>query len=185
MNVSAMAWKIEADLNLQRLRHACGVLTVGNDKMVVAAGGFDFQNDILGSVELLWASENHNDGLHFGQHWELGPSLPTPLADAASAATADQQALFIIGGARVYDKSNLVLRFHCSGKGGHQCFWTKVDLELKAPSAMGLALAMPDIPMLSRKYSDARECREGTVQQSFQRENLYSNDCMSLSSYFG
>ncbi len=167
-NMSSMTWKIEPELNFHRWKHTCGVVQVGKERIVVAAGGTDFQDNILASVETLLAKEDDNGSISFDQHWELGPSLPMPLSDAASATTYGQQALYIIAGAMLYDgKSQSVLKFHCSNIDDIQCFWTKLDVELKSPSAMGLALVMPQKPMVPMQYPEAAECSEGKLKKRF------------------
>ncbi len=63
------------------------------------------------------------------------------------------------------ETSRSVFKFSCPNVVDRQCFWTKMDYELRTPSAMGLALTIPRIPMLTRGYSNARDCSEGNIHK--------------------
>ncbi len=156
-----MDWTSCPDLGTARVEHACGVLRHGNDRMIVVAGGLDSHNTKLDKVETLLVTTDTDSVLQFANDWEYGPTLPAALSGTASATTSDQKALYIIGGVMINEDSRSVLKFHCYDIVDQHCSWTAVDYELKAPSAKGLALIMPLIPMSSREYSFARDCTKG------------------------
>ena len=129
----------------------------------MAAGGLDEHKVIFGHVEtiMLTTTEEEAGTVTLAKYWETGPSLPIPLADAATAMTCDQMAMYIIGGSMFDDISSSVFQLVCSDI--DQCTWTKMDYELKAPTKMGLALTMPQISMALRGFPNARDCLNGTL----------------------
>ncbi len=153
-------WTEQAQLNSARYQHACGVLTDdGSSKLIVSVGGIDYYANEVDFVELLLVTEDID---FFADHWTFGPALPDRLKNAASVTTSDQRALFIIGGTR-FDgaESQKVYKLFCSAVESKQCSWTKVDYELKIPTTMGLALAFPSLPMVTRGFSNDRDCLTG------------------------
>ncbi len=159
-----MTWKLQPNLALRRFKHACGVLKLRHEdeKIIVVAGGTDDQNSILNKVELLSMHMDSNEELHFAGQWEFGPDMPVSLTNAASATTLHQHALYIIGGLTNSEASKSVFKLTCLDTVYVECSWTKVDYELKIPTAMGVAIVMPEIPMVHRGYSNARNCHGKT-----------------------
>ncbi len=166
ISFNSMEWsEHEEGLLYKRERHACGILRNGDKKIVVVAGGSNF-DDYLSSVEILLVIEEATDT--FALNWEYGPDLPMPMTDAAGTTTSDQQSLYIIGGTMFLERSNYVLKLVCSDVVEVNCIWTKIDHELKAETAMGLALAMPQIQMSSRKHQNALDCSNGSYLHIYQ-----------------
>ncbi len=170
--MSAMAWKQQSNLTAERFRHTCGVLKNKDETklIVVAAGGVNMQKTTIDSVDILSVTQGISNALQFEQGWQEGQNLPMPLRDAASASTSGQKQLFLIGGTQDNnDISNFVLRLDCSEYiVMDDCSWTVMDYELKTPSTQGLALELPQAPMIQHGYKDARDCATNG--------NLASND---------
>ncbi len=154
-------WNWEAALKVPRYRHACGVLKYGNKRIVIAAGGIDNFGHSENSVETMEVTEEPVSIFHFAQQWEYGPSMPMILKDGASATSSGGKAVFITGGTSLDGTSTSVLKFYCIDGPVLQCSWTKVDYELPVPSAKGLALMIPQLPMALKGYPNARHCPEG------------------------
>ncbi len=159
ISVSTIDWTAQASLSIGRHSHACGVLQADNkvgSKLVIAAGGENFE-DILSSVETLLV--NDNDTI-MARNWEVGPTLPIPLSDAATAS--HKSALYIIGGTTYLDNSGLVFRLHCFNLDeAISCSWAKIEYEIKMPTTMGLALMIPSLPMTFKGFNNARDCDKG------------------------
>ena len=161
-----MVWKSHPDLNIPRFKHACGAVRFGNGSIIIIAGGIDNHNIAISNVETLRVLEAKDGEPHFAPGWQFGPSLPMPLSDAASATTFDQKALFILGGSMIQDMSQSVYRFSCPDSIDNDgCVWNTLDYELKRPSAMGLSLVLPQVPMVTRGYANARDCYQGNTSK--------------------
>ncbi len=159
--MSTLTWQRQANLDTRRFRHACGAIKLGGDgekMVVVAAGGLNEGYSPLKKVELLVVNEISR----FADYWELGPEVPVPIADAASATTADQTGLFLIGGTTDSFNLDTVFRIVCLADDIASCFWTKVDYELNTPGAQGLALViMPSRPLVPPGPVNNRDCTKG------------------------
>ncbi len=145
-----MEWQEQAAMSTPRRRHACGTLISGDKKVVIAAGGDTSQHAMTKTVEILVVED---DDRVFAQEWEFGPDMPLPVSNAASSTTPNQRTLFVIGGKTSQDYSqgsSAIFKIHCQQD--LQCMWSKVEQELKMPSAKGLALMLPPIPMANRGY---------------------------------
>ncbi len=150
---------------MARLKHACGVLSYGNKKLVVVAGGIDAYGDTNSNIETFVVTEITDSIFHFDEEWKYGPSLPMLLSDAASATTSNQQALLLVGGHMIdHGVSQSVLKFTCSNIVDLECSWTKLDYELKPASVTGLTLTMTHIAMVEKGYSSGRECAKGNFK---------------------
>ncbi len=156
-----MVWNEQPDLTIPKYKHTCGVIKLGKERIVIAAGGIDDIGLPVNIVETLVVTEVDGGTFHFANEWEYGPNLPEVLQDGASATTSDGQAVFIIGGTILHGSSSGVLKFYCTDGLVQQCSWTKVDYELAVPTATGLALMMPQLPMPHREYPNAKDCPEG------------------------
>ncbi len=152
----------------KRFKHVCGVLRTGLDTTsmtVVVAGGKDQYDNIISSVETIMVTETSGDNIFlFAEGWEPGPSLPVPLADAASIITSDQRSLVVIGGDGIDGTSDKIFKLSCSANSLNieseslQCSWTKVDFELQISSKSAVAIAVPRIPMVPIEYLNGRDC---------------------------
>ncbi len=150
VNISTMDWKEKVPLNIGRSNHACGVLIDLESQMKIAVTAGGTENGIMtNSVEILKA-ESEEQFHNSVRMWEFGPNLPDAMSDAASASTADQGTMFVIGGTTSNndDGSTYVHMLQCADL---QCQWTKLDRELIAPSSHGLAFLLPSIPMADRR----------------------------------
>ncbi len=167
ISISSMTWKDNLSLNIARYKHSCGVLKAAYEKkIVVVAGGIDRFKKISNTVETLLVMEGGGGlmTLSDNNYWDYGPSLPMPLSDAASATTADQTGFFLFGGTSDNAATSVsIFKLGCSHAYDFQqgCTWTKIDHELHAPSAMGLAISMPSYPLGHRSYSNVRHCHQG------------------------
>ena len=178
-------WRSAGALIHSRHKHACGVLRVpsfgnGTTSVVIVAGGTDAQNSIITSVEMVTlvnVEELVQSGMVLVKSWDLGPTLPLPLSDAASTTTSDQKSMFVIGGATTVatERSQSVLKLSCShglddDVSMLQCSWNAItDFELKTPSAKGLALTLPQFPIASS--FDGVDCAEGNT--SYRNTSTY------------
>ncbi len=160
-------WTYGALLNTPRYKHVCGVLLFGDDEnvnIIVAAGGMDAFGANLQTVEiLLYSQDSLPEEDILAEGWQLGPSLPVPLSDAASVTTPDQKAFLVIGGNTDDGIScGSVFKLSCSLLDSfRECSWTKVEYELTPPSAKGLVVTLPASPMSDRRHPGARDCVKG------------------------
>ncbi len=156
VNVSSTDWRLKSFMKIARSQCACGVLKdmfLTSTIIVVAAGG---QRNIDGlrinSVELLIA-ESEEEFHYSYPAWEFGPNLPLELSDSASATTADQGHMFVVGGISGNSVNSgptkTLFEMHCLNM---QCQWKKMDHELLTPSSYGLAFILPSLPMGKRHY---------------------------------
>ena len=140
-----------------RIGHMTGVLklVIGGNmlEIVIAAGGyyeekaenfdyfsfFFFGFDYYGSIEQVVLDSvdilRVQNGQVFDAHWELGPKLPLPLANSASAVTHDQSRMFVIGGwtslSPLGVESKNIYSIDClSGGRTFSCSWNEHNLEL-------------------------------------------------------
>ncbi len=156
--VDAMTWYYEwsnetarshlgPSLNFARSKHTCAVLkdpVSATRRLVVAAGGKvgldeDGRDVLTDSVEILVLDDIDDE-----KTWQLTTKpMPEKIANAASAMTADQLQMLVFGGTTdILDEGSAsVFVLECSD--GSCNSWTKLDLELRAPSANGLAFNMP------------------------------------------
>ncbi len=145
-----MTWEHELTLRTPRYKHACGVLKVGQEKMVVAAAGIDQFEHPKKNVEVIVVHEG-TPSFVTASHWDYGPNLPMALSDAASATNPEKTELFVIGGttsnAEMSDSVHSLSCSHFHDNLQHGCSWTKIEFELNKPSTMGLALIFPANPM--------------------------------------
>ncbi len=154
-----------SDLKKARSKLACGTLRVdggGDRKVVIAAGGETSSISATNRVELLLVE--NGDITVLDQHWEDGPDMPEAISNGASATTSDQSMLFVFGGFVNNDVSQISskvfrLKFHHGAI--LDCCWTKMEHELKMPSARGLALRMPPNPMVVKEYLNPEDCDIG------------------------
>ncbi len=164
IDMRTMSWVDEQrHLAYGRLKHACGVLRTVDDMVVlVVAGGIGNFNTIISTVETLLVYEASSGHISFAITFELGPSLPVPLAGMASTTSADHRSLYVMGGQASDDISTrrvYKLSYPETTTQPQQLFWTKVDYELQLSSAMAVALAMPRSTIASRKYHvTGRDC---------------------------
>ncbi len=150
IDIETMVWNAQANLNIPRSGHVCGVLkdyVLAGKKLVIAAGGdIVLEGQMTNTVELLDV-DNENDEHSFAMDWRFGPDFPVQISNAAGATTADQLRLYVAGGS-VRNAYNLasasMFQLDCANL---ECQWNKLDQELKAPSSQGIVLALPFSPM--------------------------------------
>ncbi len=151
-------WIPGPSMKTGRHSHVCGVVrdSVTGNKIVVAAGGRDYEDIITDQVELIFIdSDNVFDSVisdednHFApalSDWLHGPQLPFTLSQASSATTHHQTKLFVAGGksadfARIPSGiSKFILTFHCANL---ECKWTKQCLELRSRRSSPVAYVLP------------------------------------------
>ncbi len=158
-------WKVQPPLALGRYKHSCGALRHGNVRVVLAVAGITHQqiNNAVGdTVETLMVTEVGEGDYQVATGWQFTGKLPIPLSETACATPSDQASFYVIGGTTLSDEaSSFVFRFSCSDIANRQCHWTKVEFELQMPSTKGLALVVPQAPMVLISYSNARDCTQG------------------------
>ncbi len=156
VNVSSMDWRAKSFMKIGRSQCACGVLKdmfLTGTIIVVAAGGQrNTDGSRINSVELLIA-ESEKEFHYTYPAWEFGPNLPLELSDSASATTADQGHMFVVGGISGNSVNSgptkTLFKIHCLNM---QCQWKKMDSELLKPSSYGLAYMLPSIAMSKRQH---------------------------------
>ncbi len=155
INLRQMVWREQArNDGGNRISHHCGVLANGDSKIIIIAGGKPASGEILKRVDTLLVTVKNGQEYSFADHWKPGPSLPEPMQEGASVTTEDQHFFFIIGGKMTDDVGRSVFKLSCTDIVELQCVWKKLDYELKVPSMWGLALTMPDAPMVTRRFED-------------------------------
>ncbi len=153
--IDDMVWNPAPLLQTGRGKHSCGVLrlrdqSMADKKIVIAAGGETTKESVTRTVEYVIFEEDGDEMVFSGVEWSIGPNLPKALAHASSITTADQSRLFVIGGIVTSDSNQgsfSVFQMQCSDL---QCYWSKLDQELRKVSAMGLAFMLPISPLPSR-----------------------------------
>ncbi len=183
VNISMMEWREKPRLNIGRSGHVCSVLRdLSLPDMVIAivAGGRITENNfaLTDSVEMLTAENEEQFHTSMQMIWEFGPSLPKETSDSASATTANQEKMFVIGG---IDKdgdvgSTFIYGLQCASL---QCQWTKLDLELSAPSSNGLAFMLPTIPMADRLQT-GHQCEVYNETRGKKIINCLCYSCMDM-----
>ncbi len=127
--------------------------------VVIAAGGIAEIDPWTSNVEMLLVEE---DGAVLGYRWFSGPSMPMPISDAVAVTTSNKQALYVFGGRTnqgALDGMPFVFKLQCSIS--MQCVWSKLDQEMSAPNAKGVALSLPSSPLVSRGYLNSTTCNLG------------------------
>ncbi len=181
MNLALMSGTAQASLHHGRAKHACGtIMSDKGDEMVVAAGGITEFSPSVDSVELLHVVEDEHPVL--ASHWVNGPSMPIPLIDAAGATASSRKAFYVFGGLTNQEDLNgtpFVFKLKCATKA--QCVWAKLDQEMKAPNARGVALTLQSFPLVSPGYASSRNCSLGmpTVHLNSLQLRVFLNICFS------
>ncbi len=140
-------WQSQPHLLEARFKHACGVVkdeSIPGEMIVIVAGGLVLKNGLLtatDTVELLHVKvmESDLDGNHFSlkkDDWEMGERLPKALSGAASASTADQTRLLMVG-------SNAIYVLQCQDL---DCTWITLEQSFSGSQPI-IALILPASPM--------------------------------------
>ena len=127
-------WTRGPDLNVGRVRHACGVIKDSADEsktiVVVAGGEFTKSSEILvvNSQPLTWI---------------IGPEMPNAINDASGIAAPDGKSFYFVGGNN-WDRSgyeDAIYKLQCRNT---NCTWTKMFQELKVARQEFVATFLPD-----------------------------------------
>ncbi len=169
IDLRTMEWENRPPMSMSRFKHACGVIRLGIEtEAVVVAGGVDDRTNLVSRVETILVKETSGGNYNFASDWELAPNLPMALNDAVSSTSSDQKVMYIIGGKAIDEISRFLFKLTCSwaiplGVDQLQCSWAIVEYELPRPSAMAVALALPQPTMANREYLDGSDCTKSRV----------------------
>ncbi len=121
-----------------RYGHECGLLSMGESKRVVMAGGFK-GGSLTSDIEILMP---HPDGSH---NWMTGPNIPVSLGlgFGAGVATPEGSFLMVAGVKRRSDFSTSVFQLACSTSSLSTCRWTKLEGELFVGRKYHVAIMVP------------------------------------------
>ncbi len=151
-NIDTHSWNQGPTLLMERLKHSCGVLkdqsVIGKKIVIVAGGETSSGPQPSNSVENL-VLEDGDSSISSTGEWTHGQALPIAVASAASSTTSDQSKLIVVGGIVDIDASqgsSSVFQTQCLDL---QCDWSKLEVELRKVSAMGLAMMIPSSPLQS------------------------------------
>ena len=131
-------WTPGPALNFPREGLGCGIIewlnpsTDNLEKVVVAAGGVEFQRNVSSTVELLFLNQYSTENFS----WSMGPSLPTPVSYAT--AVEFQNSIILIGGEVTMDGNNT---YKLSSPNGT---WVQMKQRLKEPRFCHAAFLVPD-----------------------------------------
>ena len=169
-------WVERASMSTARNGHSCGVLRGAGPedrRIVVAVGGRAYRAIdeffLTDTVELLYTN-----GPVFAPKWQLGPSFPVPIDEAASATTSGGTRMFVAGGVTDWtfqldgsvQASSSVYYLQCPFL---VCEWKTVELEPLNARIRGLAMI---VPLLNkRSFSIETElpvsCEDGGKTECF------------------
>jgi hypothetical protein len=137
-NAKTNTWTSGPSLSTPRMGASCGLLKRKNpesgliDNVVVATGGFNYDNGQLSSTELLFLNEDNS----IKGNWVKGPELPR----AAFEATMIEfnNSLIMIGGTGSVDGQHLYKLASTDDK------WIEMDQTLKKIRSLHVAFLVPD-----------------------------------------
>ena len=137
-NAKTNKWTSGPSLSTARMGAGCGLLNRKNpesglmEKIVVVAGGFNYDNGQLSSAELLYLDEDNT----VKGEWVKGPELP--LAAFESTMIEFNNSVILIGGAANVDGHHL---YQLSSPDGE---WKEMKQTMKKNRSKHVAFLVPD-----------------------------------------
>ena len=130
-------WSDGPELNQSRFQHGCKSFYIGNDLILVVAGGFGTKG-MLKSVEFLNVNK-----LEEGWITPKNTELPIAMAEFSLVMSLNKKSIFAIGGDDGSARDD-ILELNCDKSDFESCSWKTSPSKLKYAREDHVALLIPD-----------------------------------------